>query len=237
MSVENANYISQLNKLAPTGSEFVSEGDDHIRVVKKAVQQSLPNITGVVTATQQQLDTVTSAEAYFPEGGIIMWSGVIVDIPAGWALCNGVGNTDNGGAIPDLRGRFVLGAQDQTATPHGDDTRLGWEESNKGDLLKGATGGNWLIATSGGTTGGTAITTAQMPSHTHTLFSKDSGSSYMSSHSGGSESLSSSTKATSSTGGGQTHTHSIPQLWAAPMNPYLVLAYIIRTGNSFVTGV
>lgn len=40
-----------------------------------------------------------------PEGGIIAWSGSIANIPVGWALCNGANGT------PDLRGRFILGAQ------------------------------------------------------------------------------------------------------------------------------
>src|SRR5690554_5897142 len=39
-----------------------------------------------------------------PTGGIILWSGPIANIPAGWALCNG----DNG--TPDLRNRFIVGA-------------------------------------------------------------------------------------------------------------------------------
>ena len=39
-------------------------------------------------------------------GFIVMWSGAIVDIPDGYALCNG----DNG--TPDLRDRFIVGAGD-----------------------------------------------------------------------------------------------------------------------------
>lgn len=35
---------------------------------------------------------------------ICIWAGAIVDIPAGWALCDG-----NGGR-PDLRDKFVIGA-------------------------------------------------------------------------------------------------------------------------------
>ena len=38
-----------------------------------------------------------------------MWSGAIVDIPTGWALCNGSNNT------PDLRNKFVAGAGDSYA--------------------------------------------------------------------------------------------------------------------------
>lgn len=39
-----------------------------------------------------------------PRGIILIWSGAIVDIPAGWTLCDGTAGT------PDLRDRFVVGA-------------------------------------------------------------------------------------------------------------------------------
>lgn len=39
-----------------------------------------------------------------PTGGIIMWSGSIVSITTGWALCNGQNGT------PNLQDRFVIGA-------------------------------------------------------------------------------------------------------------------------------
>ncbi|MAD25804.1 MAG: hypothetical protein CMO44_16715 [Verrucomicrobiales bacterium] len=37
-------------------------------------------------------------------GSIMMWSGAIADIPTGWQLCDGSGNS------PDLRDRFVIGS-------------------------------------------------------------------------------------------------------------------------------
>jgi hypothetical protein len=40
----------------------------------------------------------------FPSGGIIMWSGTIATIPSGWYLCDGSNGT------PDLRNRFIIGA-------------------------------------------------------------------------------------------------------------------------------
>jgi hypothetical protein len=39
-----------------------------------------------------------------PIGGIILWSGEVVDIPAGFQLCDGTNGT------PNLQDRFVLGA-------------------------------------------------------------------------------------------------------------------------------
>ena len=42
--------------------------------------------------------------AVIPTGSIILWSGDMKSIPAGWTLCNGKNGT------PDLSGKFVLGA-------------------------------------------------------------------------------------------------------------------------------
>ncbi len=44
-----------------------------------------------------------------PTGFIVIWRGAIIDIPAGWVLCNG----EN--ASPDLRDKFVIGAGDAFA--------------------------------------------------------------------------------------------------------------------------
>ncbi len=38
------------------------------------------------------------------KGAVILWSGAIVDIPAGWALCDGTNDT------PDLTDKFVVGS-------------------------------------------------------------------------------------------------------------------------------
>ena len=68
--------------------------------------------TGVTTAEFDTLDGVDTAGTgfgYVPQGGIIMWSGAIVDIPAGWALCDGTNGT------PNLQDRFVVGAGDNYA--------------------------------------------------------------------------------------------------------------------------
>lgn len=48
-----------------------------------------------------------------PAGTIILWSGSIVSIPAGFIICDGTGGT------PDLRNSFVVGAGDTYAV---DDT-------------------------------------------------------------------------------------------------------------------
>jgi len=47
------------------------------------------------------------------KGIVCLWGGAIIDIPAGWLLCDGNNGT------PDLRNKFVLGSGD---TYNPDDT-------------------------------------------------------------------------------------------------------------------
>lgn len=48
-----------------------------------------------------------------PSHIIVMWSGTIANIPAGWALCNGTNDT------PDLTDRFILGTVTDETDPKG----------------------------------------------------------------------------------------------------------------------
>lgn len=83
-----------------------------------------------------------------PSGVILMWSGSIATIPAGFGLCDGTNST------PDLRDRFVIGAG--------------------GTHSPGATGGSSTSTTNsagahshGGAAANHTLTEAQMPSHQH----------------------------------------------------------------------
>jgi microcystin-dependent protein len=111
----------------PTLSEayVYCNGDDVItgRVITDGANavNSLPDpfnnaaLTGVPTAPTASLGTDTTQVATtafvqdatavaIPSGVIMMWSGSIGSIPAGFLLCNGASGT------PDLRDRFVVGA-------------------------------------------------------------------------------------------------------------------------------
>lgn len=61
----------------------------------------------VITSTGliQQIPNTTP----IPLGGIIMWSGAIIDIPTGWNLCDGTNGT------PNLQDKFIVGAGDTYA--------------------------------------------------------------------------------------------------------------------------
>ena len=63
MAVESAKFIKQLDASLPLGGDSISEGDNHIRVIKEAVTGSFPNIDSVVTATPAELNEVGNIKA------------------------------------------------------------------------------------------------------------------------------------------------------------------------------
>lgn len=99
MPLESATFISGLVETNPTQTDSVRQGDDHIRLIKAVLKSTFPNLGAAVQRTAADLNN-----GPVPIGGIIMWSGTVANIPAGWALCDGQNGT------PDLRGRFVVGA-------------------------------------------------------------------------------------------------------------------------------
>lgn len=122
-----ANYTKATNFLAKDslasgdpgkiikGSEFDVEFNALQTAVNSKANSISPALTGTPTAPTASAATnttqiattefvTTAVTASFPTGGIILWSGSIATIPAGWLLCNGTSGT------PDLRNRFVVGA-------------------------------------------------------------------------------------------------------------------------------
>ena len=58
--------------------------------------------TGGNRPTIGGIDILIATDVILPPGLIGMWSGLIGDIPSGWALCNG------GNGTPDLSGKFIV---------------------------------------------------------------------------------------------------------------------------------
>jgi len=67
MALDNANYIDELSITDPTASDPVSEGDDQIRTVKRAVKQSFPSVDIAVNA----IHTSSSAPAVSIAEGLV----------------------------------------------------------------------------------------------------------------------------------------------------------------------
>ena len=80
MSLESASWVTQLNTSNPTASDPVSEGDDHLRMLKTVLQNSfpssstaaiIPNVSGqsgkylTTDGTDTSWGTVTAASPGF----------------------------------------------------------------------------------------------------------------------------------------------------------------------------
>jgi hypothetical protein len=125
MPLEDAQFIDQLNPLWPLGTDGLNQSDDQHRVIKQAVQQSFPNIAGEVTATQDDLNTLTGAatlgSGLNPVGTRI--EGYFTTAPNGYLLCDGSAIDPQYTALiamigpntPDERGRFARGWSDDSA--------------------------------------------------------------------------------------------------------------------------
>lgn len=86
----------------------VDAGNDSLKFKNLAeVNSQTPLVIDSQGNVGKNTNGITSAN--FIPGMIMMWSGDVNSVPKGWTLCDG--KTDiNGIKIPDLKGRFVIGA-------------------------------------------------------------------------------------------------------------------------------
>ena len=63
MTVESVTFISDLDVSNPSGGDSISQGDDHLRNIKKSLKETFPNITEQVTATAEDLNKMSGFAA------------------------------------------------------------------------------------------------------------------------------------------------------------------------------
>jgi len=98
--IANTNPIVLGTDGRPPSTIWLSDGFFYKFVLEDAnsvVIQDYDNLYGIINAA-------APAATPIPAGGILLWSGSIGSIPAGYVLCNGNNST------PDLRDRFIVGA-------------------------------------------------------------------------------------------------------------------------------
>ena len=98
--IANTNPIILGTDGRPPSTIWLSDGFFYKFVLSDSndvVIQTYDNLYGII-------GTAPAPATPIPSGGIMLWSGSIGSIPAGWVLCNGNNGT------PDLRDRFVVGA-------------------------------------------------------------------------------------------------------------------------------
>ena len=125
----------------------------------------------------------------FPRGMIMMWFGTTTDIPEGWSVCDGTKGT------PDLRGRFLVGANPAANKNTSFST---YEAKATADSTN--TSGQEKVT----------LTEAQIPPHTHTYNMHVWGGGDQEAEGGGNSGSNRSTQNTGTKGGGQSHENRPP---------------------------
>lgn len=63
MAIESASFITQLDATNPKGSDQRSTLDNHARITKKAVKQSLPNLNSTASMSSGELNHLVGLTA------------------------------------------------------------------------------------------------------------------------------------------------------------------------------
>ena len=76
MGLETATYISQLVDTNPTTSDPVSQGDDHLRLIKSVLQDQFTTLgAAAVTTTAAELNLLDGVTTLAPEGTAVLSTG------------------------------------------------------------------------------------------------------------------------------------------------------------------
>lgn len=59
MGLESGTFISDLNIANPASGDPKNQGDDHLRLIKSTLKTTFPNVTGAVTVTHSDINSVT----------------------------------------------------------------------------------------------------------------------------------------------------------------------------------
>jgi microcystin-dependent protein len=166
------------------------------------------NVTssGIVTATKFVGDGADlTGIVSIPTGVIVMWSGTT--IPSGWALCDGTNST------PDLRNRFIVGANDASKTGITTQTGPGF------NVTTGVIDDTYEPGDIGGETSH-QLTVAELAAHTHSELYNTPSSGQDQAGSGSGDNDNTSSRQTGSEGSNHFHEN---------RPPYYALAFIMKT--------
>lgn len=108
MALETGTFISDLVSTNPASSDNISQGDDHIRLLKATIKATFPNVSGAVTPTHTDLNKLVSTGT--PTFGGLALESTDADAAAGPTL-----NLFRNSASPaanDVLGQIVFSGDD-----------------------------------------------------------------------------------------------------------------------------
>lgn len=71
MPVESASYVNQLDPSLPSNTDPISEGDNHLRLIKQALKNTFPNVGGQVTLSDADLNNAAIRSAALTSGALV----------------------------------------------------------------------------------------------------------------------------------------------------------------------
>ena len=155
--------ISELDPNQPSKDGLAGQGDDFLRLINDALITCFGGVDGPVNSgTGNPLATANELTALFDRisaiegdtgggiaGEIRQYYGTYESIPTGWSVCDGSNGT------PNLQGRFLVGADNNTGMPTFETTSTGGAVGGAGET---GPAGQHLHQTTG-----TSLTMANMP--------------------------------------------------------------------------
>lgn len=163
MALESATYIDGLVETNPTSSDNANQGDNHIRLIKSAIKATFPSVTGAVTVTHSQINSVTG-KLDLAGGTMTGALTVLTPTATGHAATKGYVDTAVAGKANTTH-THVIG--DVTGLQGALDVRLRFDTAAQGlsDTQKANARTNLGI-----TTGGTAQSSDDIPEGTTNLY-------------------------------------------------------------------
>jgi len=237
MGLETGTYIDSLNSSNPTAGDAVSEGDDHLRLIKSTVKATFPNLSGACTSTQAELNLLDGVTANTTElnyvdittlGTVEASKAVTADANKDVTAIRNLtitGALSAGSGLVTMSDIYPVGSiYINAAVTTNPATLLGfgtWTAFGSGRMMVGYNAADSdfdaLQETGGAKTH--TLTTAELPSHTHEsdFFANNTGGPSISGLNFAGQ-YNAATRTTSATGSGSAH---------SILNPYIV-AYMWR---------
>ena len=93
MALESATYINQLVDTNPLGSDEISKGDDHIKLIKEVLQSSFPDVVGQAAATIFTSDSAPTSNVrgtvwYDTGNNLLKINTAVTGLTATWVTVN-----------------------------------------------------------------------------------------------------------------------------------------------------